>query len=337
MDMTLRIFTEPQQGATYDDLLAVARGRRGARLRRVLPLRPLPRDGRPTACPGPTDAWITLAGARPRDHAGSGSARWSRRRRSGCPGPLAISVAQVDQMSGGRVELGLGAGWYEAEHTAYGIPFPAIGERFDRLEEQLAIITGLWATPTASRSLRRRALPARRLPGAAQAGAAAAPADHHRRQGHEAHAAPRRDATPTSSTCRSARSSDVRRAVRPGARGRARTTGATRCVLLRRRWSLCVRPRRRRGRPPRRRRSAATPTSCARTRLARHPRRGRRPARRSSPRPARPARLPPGPRPRRPRPPRADRERGREPALTSLARNCRRDVNRSVVLARQAW
>ena len=63
------------------------------------------------------------------------------------PGPLAISVAQVDDMSNGRVELGLGAGWYEQEHAAYGIEFPPLGERFDRLEEQLEIITGMWATP----------------------------------------------------------------------------------------------------------------------------------------------------------------------------------------------
>jgi alkanesulfonate monooxygenase SsuD/methylene tetrahydromethanopterin reductase-like flavin-dependent oxidoreductase (luciferase family) len=63
------------------------------------------------------------------------------------PGPLAISVAQVDQMSGGRVELGIGAGWFEAEHTAYGIPFPELGERFDRYEEQVAVLTGLWGTP----------------------------------------------------------------------------------------------------------------------------------------------------------------------------------------------
>ena len=63
------------------------------------------------------------------------------------PGPLAIAVAQVDQMSGGRVELGLGAGWFEAEHRAYGIPFPPLGERFERLEEQLEIITGLWTSP----------------------------------------------------------------------------------------------------------------------------------------------------------------------------------------------
>jgi alkanesulfonate monooxygenase SsuD/methylene tetrahydromethanopterin reductase-like flavin-dependent oxidoreductase (luciferase family) len=62
------------------------------------------------------------------------------------PGPLSVQVARVDQMIGGRVELGLGAGWFEAEHTAYGIPLPPLGERFDRLEEQLAVITGLWAT-----------------------------------------------------------------------------------------------------------------------------------------------------------------------------------------------
>jgi alkanesulfonate monooxygenase SsuD/methylene tetrahydromethanopterin reductase-like flavin-dependent oxidoreductase (luciferase family) len=63
------------------------------------------------------------------------------------PGPLAITVATVDAMSGGRVELGLGSGWFGVEHTSYGIPFPPVRERFDRLEEQLAIVTGLWATP----------------------------------------------------------------------------------------------------------------------------------------------------------------------------------------------
>jgi F420-dependent oxidoreductase-like protein len=96
--------------------------------------------------PGPTDAWITLAGI----------ARETTRIRLGTlmtaatfryPGPLAITVAQVDQMSGGRVELGIGAGWYEAEHTAYGVPFPDLAERFARYEEQLAVITGLLDTP----------------------------------------------------------------------------------------------------------------------------------------------------------------------------------------------
>jgi F420-dependent oxidoreductase-like protein len=147
--MQLRIFTEPQQGASYDDLLAVARATEqlgfdgffrsdhylhmGSRA-----------DGRP----GPTDAWTTLAGL----------ARETSRIRLGTlvspvtfryPGVLAIQVAQVDQMSGGRVELGLGAGWFEAEHAAYGIPYPA--RRFDLLEEQLAVITGLWSTPVGER------------------------------------------------------------------------------------------------------------------------------------------------------------------------------------------
>jgi alkanesulfonate monooxygenase len=63
------------------------------------------------------------------------------------PGPLAIAVAQVDEMSGGRVELGIGSGWFATEHAAYGIGFPSLGERFDRLSEQLEIITGLWETP----------------------------------------------------------------------------------------------------------------------------------------------------------------------------------------------
>ena len=96
--------------------------------------------------PGPTDAWLTLAGlARDTSTIRLGTLMTSATFR--LPGPLAISVAQVDQMSGGRVELGLGAGWFEAEHAAYGIPFPETGERFDRFEEALAVITGLWTTP----------------------------------------------------------------------------------------------------------------------------------------------------------------------------------------------
>jgi F420-dependent oxidoreductase-like protein len=141
----LRIFTEPQQGATYDDLLAVARRTEETGFDaffRSDHYLTMGGDG----LPGPTDAWVTLAGL----------ARETSRIRLGTlmsaatfrlPGPLAISVAQVDQMSGGRVELGIGSGWYEAEHRAYGIPFPELGERFDRYEEQLAVITGLWSTP----------------------------------------------------------------------------------------------------------------------------------------------------------------------------------------------
>ena len=100
--------------------------------------------------PGPTDAWTSLAGlARDTDRirlgtlVSPGTFRW--------PGVLAIQVAQVDQMSDGRVELGLGAGWFEAEHSAYGIDFPALGERFDRYAEQLELITGLWDTPAGER------------------------------------------------------------------------------------------------------------------------------------------------------------------------------------------
>ena len=142
--MQLRIFTEPQEGAEYSTLLAAAQAteRLGFdaffRSDHYLAIEsPGP--------PGPTDAWITLAGL----------ARETSRIRLGTlvtpvtfrlPGPLAITVAQVDQMSGGRVELGLGTGWFDAEHTAYGIPFPPLAERFDRLEEQLEVVTGLWGT-----------------------------------------------------------------------------------------------------------------------------------------------------------------------------------------------
>jgi F420-dependent oxidoreductase-like protein len=142
----LRIFTEPQQGASYDDLLAVAHRAEklgyGAFFRSDHYL--LMGDG--DGLPGPTDAWITLAGlARDTSTIRLGTLVSSANFRQ--PGPLAISVAQVDQMSGGRVDLGLGAGWFAAEHEAYGIPFPELGERFDRLEEQLEMITGMWATP----------------------------------------------------------------------------------------------------------------------------------------------------------------------------------------------
>jgi F420-dependent oxidoreductase-like protein len=147
--MELRVFTEPQQGATYDDLVAVAKEAEtlgfGAFFRSDHYL------GMGTeGLPGPSDAWITLAGiARETSTIRLGTMMTSATFR--LPGPLAISVANVDQMSGGRVELGIGAGWFEAEHTAYGIPFPSTKERFDRFEEQLAIITGLWATPTGER------------------------------------------------------------------------------------------------------------------------------------------------------------------------------------------
>lgn len=138
------LFTEPQQGFSYDDQLAFARSAETHGLDGFFRSDHYLRMGEGDPPPGPTDAWTTLAGL----------ARETSRIRLGTlvssvtyrvPGILAIQVAQVDAMSGGRVELGLGTGWFEAEHTAYGIPFPS--RRFDLLEEQLAIVTGLWATP----------------------------------------------------------------------------------------------------------------------------------------------------------------------------------------------
>lgn len=144
--MDMRIFTEPQQGASYDTLLAVARTAERLGFSAFFRSDHYLKMGDVTGLPGPTDAWITLAGlARDTTTIRLGTLVSSATFRH--PGPLAISVAQVDAMSSGRVELGLGAGWYEAEHAAYAIPFPELGERFERLEEQLAIITGMWATP----------------------------------------------------------------------------------------------------------------------------------------------------------------------------------------------
>lgn len=145
----LRVFTEPQQGATYDDLLAVARTAEelgfGAFFRSDHYLH-MSGDG----LPGSTDAWTTLAGlARDTSTIRLGTLMTSATFRF--PGVLAVQVAQVDQMSGGRVELGLGAGWFTQEHTAYGIPFPDTAERFERYAEQLELITGMWATPVGER------------------------------------------------------------------------------------------------------------------------------------------------------------------------------------------
>ncbi len=148
--MDLRIFTEPQQGASYDQLLAVARTTEDCGYDAFFRSDHFLAMGDTDGLPGPSDSWVTLGGL----------ARETSRIRLGTlvtaatfrfPGVLAIQVAQVDQMSGGRVELGIGAGWFEAEHAAYGIAFPPLGERFDRLEEQLAVITGLWSTPVGER------------------------------------------------------------------------------------------------------------------------------------------------------------------------------------------
>ncbi|MCK8676068.1 MULTISPECIES: LLM class F420-dependent oxidoreductase [Streptomyces] len=141
--MDLRIFTEPQQGASYDTLLTVAKATEDLGFDAFFRSDHYLSMGSADGLPGPTDAWITLAGlARETSRIKLGTLMTAGTFR--LPGVLAIQVAQVDQMSGGRVELGLGAGWFEEEHKAYGIPFPK--EKFGRLEEQLAIVTGLWAT-----------------------------------------------------------------------------------------------------------------------------------------------------------------------------------------------
>jgi F420-dependent oxidoreductase-like protein len=144
--MLVRIFTEPQQGATYEQQLAVARTAEELGFDAFFRSDHYLRMGAGDPGPGPTDAWITLAGLA-RDTTTIRLGTLVNAATFRLPGPLAISVAEVDAMSGGRVELGLGAGWFDDEHRAYGIPFPGLGERFDRLEEQLAILTGLWSTP----------------------------------------------------------------------------------------------------------------------------------------------------------------------------------------------
>jgi len=147
--MDLRIFTEPQFGASYDDLLAVAQAAERYGFDAFFRSDHFLTMGG-SGLPGPTDSWVTLAGiARETERIRLGTLVTSATFR--LPGPLAVSVAQVDAMSGGRVELGIGSGWFDDEHTAYGIPFPDLGERFERLGEQLAILTGLWATPVGER------------------------------------------------------------------------------------------------------------------------------------------------------------------------------------------
>lgn len=148
--MRLVVFTEPQFGASYADQLRMAQHAEelgfDAFFRSDHYLTMSGGDG----LPGPTDSWATLAAlAVQTSTIRLGTLVSSATFR--LPGPLAIAVAQVDEMSGGRVDFGLGSGWYEAEHSAYGIPFPPLGERFDRLTEQLAVITGLWSTPAGER------------------------------------------------------------------------------------------------------------------------------------------------------------------------------------------
>jgi F420-dependent oxidoreductase-like protein len=144
----LRILMEPRHGARYEEILALARATERAgfdaffRSDHLFGVDPDDPDYRPTDC------WTTLAGlARDTGRIRLGSLMTAATFRA--PGLLAAIVASVDEMSGGRIELGLGTGWYEREHTAFGLPFPPMKERFDRLEEQLEVITGLWVAGSA--------------------------------------------------------------------------------------------------------------------------------------------------------------------------------------------
>ncbi len=145
----MRIFVEPQQGASYEQQLAVAREAERLGFNGFFRSDHYLKMGAVDGLPGPTDTWVTLGAI----------ARETTVIRLGTlvcpvtfrlPGPLAVAAAQVDNMSGGRLELGIGAGWYGDEHIAYGIPFPTTAQRFGMLTEQLEIITGLWRTPSGS-------------------------------------------------------------------------------------------------------------------------------------------------------------------------------------------
>lgn len=145
--MDARIFIEPQQGTTYSEVVNLARRAEELGFNGFFTSDHYLRMGESVSgLPGPLSAWTTIAGL----------ARDTEKMRIGSlvspvtfhtPGQLAITVAQIDEMSSGRVELGLGAGWYEDEHLAIGVPFPSVAERFDQLAESLAIISGLWGTP----------------------------------------------------------------------------------------------------------------------------------------------------------------------------------------------
>jgi F420-dependent oxidoreductase-like protein len=144
--MDLRIMIEPQQGATYEQQLAIAQAAEAGGFAGFYRSDHYLRIGEGDGAPGPSDTWVTLGAiARETTLIRLGTMVCSATFR--LPGPLAVAAAQVDQMSGGRLDLGIGAGWYDSEHIAYGVPFPSVKERFERFEEQLQIITGLWRTP----------------------------------------------------------------------------------------------------------------------------------------------------------------------------------------------
>lgn len=141
----LHIFTEPQQGASQAQLRTVAQAAERLGFAGFFRSDHLLAIGAQPRPPGPTESWASLAdiaSSTGRIRIGTLMTSATFRR----PGPLAVAVAQVDEMSGGRVDFGFGAGWYRAEHLAYGIPFPGVEERMERFAEQLEIIQGLWRT-----------------------------------------------------------------------------------------------------------------------------------------------------------------------------------------------
>jgi F420-dependent oxidoreductase-like protein len=143
--MRFALMTEPQQGLAYEEILALARTAEESGFEAFF------RSDHYASFPGApdlptTDAWATLAGlARETSRIGLGSLVSPVTFRA--PGQLAKLVATVDEMSGGRVEIGLGAGWNEEDHGPLGLPFPPLGERFAMLEETVAIVHGLWTEP----------------------------------------------------------------------------------------------------------------------------------------------------------------------------------------------
>src|SRR5690606_16699662 len=143
--LRLRILMEPRHGASYAQILALARATEEAGFDAFFRSDHLFGEDPNDPTYRPPDCWTTLVGlARDTERIRLGSLVTASTFRQ--PGMLATVVSTVDEMSGGRVELGIGTGWYEREHEAFGIPFPPVAERFDRLAEQLEIITGLWHT-----------------------------------------------------------------------------------------------------------------------------------------------------------------------------------------------
>ena len=136
------LMIEPQMGFSYDDQLAIALRAEAAGFEALF--RSDHYESFPGATDNPTtDAWAVLAGlARDTSTIGLGAHVSPVTFRT--PGNLAKVAVTVDEMSGGRIEVGVGAGWHENEHRRHGFPFPEIGERADMLEETLEILRGLW-------------------------------------------------------------------------------------------------------------------------------------------------------------------------------------------------